>query len=175
MSKVDYLTEDSLTPADQKFVCISYLKDDSNKNLTGIKIRGVFDTYNKACEFSKKLHDTDPYFDVYVGEMGKWLPIYPNTDNVEETVHSDEKLNNIMKNYIKNQEQARLLFEQRKNELMKDNVISNIVSNNERLQNEEIDSKAVEAINDNIKELDKKREELEANIDNVTKQINKLQ
>jgi hypothetical protein len=67
MSKVDYLTDDTtLLPADQKFVCISFLTDKENKSsLSGIKIRGTYSTYEAACEQAKKLQSIDQYFNVF--------------------------------------------------------------------------------------------------------------
>jgi len=98
MDKIDYLTEDKLISDDQKFVCISFLTDkESQKTLTGIKVRGAFPTYEKACENAKMLQSIDPSFNVFVGEMGKWLPFDPSPDS-EQVKNSEyaDKLPNII-------------------------------------------------------------------------------
>ena len=80
MSSKDYLTEDSILPKEQKFVCISFLSDPDNKvTLSGIKIRGVFPDIDSASEHAKKLQSIDPAHNVFVGEMGKWLAFDPDT------------------------------------------------------------------------------------------------
>ena len=81
MSKTDYLTEDAFLPAGQKYICMSFLTDKPAESteegvanvkkttLSGIKIRGAFETYEAACEHAKTVQSIDPYFNVFVGEM----------------------------------------------------------------------------------------------------------
>ena len=120
MSKaVDYLDEDTFLPKAQKFVCLSFLNSEDNKvTLSGIKIRGVFETYEAACSHAKKVQEMDKYFNVFVGEMGKWLPFDPNPSKVENAEYANEQLNNIMKEYKLNQEKAKVYYEKQKNEKM---------------------------------------------------------
>ena len=120
MSKaIDYLDEDTFLPEAQKFVCLSFLKSEDNKvTLSGIKIRGVFETYEAACSHAKKVQEMDKYFNVFVGEMGKWLPFDPNPSKVENAEYANEQLNNIMKEYKLNQEKAKVFYEKQKNEKM---------------------------------------------------------
>jgi hypothetical protein len=111
---VDYLTEDTFLPSEQKFVCISFLSDLEKKStLSGIKIRGVFATYDLACAHAKKVQSSDPYFNVFVGDMGKWLPFDPNPDSdvVKESEYQNDQLNNIMKSYVENQEKSKIFHE----------------------------------------------------------------
>lgn len=176
MSK-DYLTEDSLTPVDQKFVCISYLKAKDSKELSAIKVRGVFSNYEKACEFSSKLQSVDPYFDIYVGDMGKWLPVNPDNEQTERK-YADPKLNEIMEGYIKGQEQAKILHEQRKNEMIRDNIMANITNRAETLESlkndtENDNSKSIEASEQQLEELNKKKEELDGQIEDLKEQLKK--
>ena len=129
MTNIDYLSADTILPDDQKFLCISFLSDPEKKQtLCGIKIRGVFETYDKACEHAKKIHTIDPYFNVFVGEVGKWLPYDPDPDSkfVKDSEYANEELNNMMKKYLENQEKAKLFHEQRKNESLKQNLLDNI-------------------------------------------------
>jgi molecular chaperone DnaK (HSP70) len=170
MSKVDYLTEDSLLPAGQKFVCMSFLTDKENKTtLSGIKIRGVFATYDEACAHAKNLQNVDEYFNVFVGEMGSWLPFDPNPDSqaVKDSQYANDQLNNMMKAYLENQEKAKIYHEQRKNELVKKNILDNLTTRH-----------------DNLKELQKKhkktkneteKQSLEQSMKDIEEQINKME
>ena len=117
MSSKDYLTEDSLLPKDQKFVCISFLSDPDNKlTLSGIKIRGVFSTIDEASTHAKKLQSVDTIHNVFVGEMGKWLAFDPDatSEAAGNPEYANEQLNNIMKGYMDNQEKSKLFHEERK-------------------------------------------------------------
>ena len=196
---VKYLTEDSITPSMQKFVCISFLldsniKDDADdtddivkvprenkNNLVGIKIRGVFEKYDDACDHAKKLQSIDPNFNIYVGEVGKWLPFNPDVNVIQTSEYLNEGLNDMMKSYHENQDKANLLHEKRKNEMLlstiKDNI-TNRKTNLEELQkelnltdcNENTDSKIL-SVEEQIKELNTNETDLEKKISDLTDKI----
>lgn len=170
MLKTDLLTEDTINPKGQNFICISFLTDKENKTtLTGIKFRGAFSTYEEACEHAKKLQGIDEYFNVFVGEMGKWLPFDPNPDSevVKDSEYANEQLNTMMKSYMENQEKAKIYHEQRKNEMVKKNILDNI---NTRQQNLDEIKKKLKKSNS----LDEK-DSLQKNIDEIEKQITKME
>ena len=184
MSKVDYLTEDTLQPAEQKFVCLSFLSDKENKtSLTGVKVRGVFATYEDACAHCKKLREVDPYFHVFVGEVGKWLPYDPNPDSesVKNSEYANEQLNNMMKGYLENQEKAKLFHEQRKTENVKKAVVDNLTTrkNNLKELNKQLSKTKSEkekhnietnmkTLEDEIRKLEGKQTELNEQLTNLT-------
>ena len=131
---MDYLLEDNILPPDQKFVCLSFLSDINNESdLKGIKVRGVFSTYDLACAHAKKLQSIDASFNVFVGEVGKWLPFDPSPDTVENSEYANEQLNDMMKSYLENQEKAKIYHEHRKNDMMKQNILDNLVIRNQNL------------------------------------------
>jgi len=187
---VDYLTEDTFLPSDQKFVCISFLTDSDKKtSLSGIKIRGVFGTYEAACAHAKKVQSIDPYFNVFVGDMGKWLPFDPSPDSeaVKESEYQNEQLNGIMKSYLENQEKSKIFHEQRKTELMREGILNNITTktdikketqeklekareNNKKDEVENLETN-LKNIDEQIKQYDKKREELDKQIKDLSDQI----
>jgi len=187
MSRVDYLTEDSILPWDQKYVCLSFLTDKENKTtLSGIKIRGAFSKYEEACEHCKKLQAIDPAFNVFVGEMGKWLPFDPNPDSqaVKDSEYANEELNKMMKSYLENQEKAKLYHEQRKNEMVRKNILDNLQSRQDTIKDlkkkvtktkdsTEIDSieKNILEIESQIKKMEEKKSELDIEIDNLSNQV----
>jgi len=192
MSKVDYLTEDTFLPSGQQFVCLSFLTDNKEKDqkdrstLSGIKIRGVFASYEAACEHSKKVQSIDPYFNVFVGEMGKWLPFDPNPDSeaVKDSEYANEQLNNMMQSYMENQEKAKIYHEQRKAEMVRKNIVENMSTRNENLEevktklkkaktSEERNSleQSVRSIEDQIKKMEEKKTDLDKQLEAITDQI----
>ena len=190
MAKVDYLTEDSIIPDGQKFLCISFLSDPDpdalkKSTLSGIKVRGCFETYDKACEHAKKLQSVDPSFNVFVGEVGKWLAFDPNPDSeyVKDSEYANEELNNMMKSYLENQEKAKLFHEQRKNELMKQNILDNISTINNNIddakskmkkvtiEEKEDLKKNIETFDEQIKKMNDRKKELDEQIDNINEDL----
>lgn len=180
---IDYLTEDTLLPSDQKFVCISFLSDvDKKTTLSGIKIRGVFASYDAACANAKKIQSVDPYFNVFVGEMGKWLPFDPNPDSdvVKESEYQNDQLNNIMKSYIENQEKSKIFHEQRKTELMRQGIVDNITnkqSNKKDTQDKldkAINKEEIKSLETSLKNIDEQIKEFETNKDKLDLQIKDL-
>ena len=201
MSK-DYLTEDTLTPSDQKFVCLSFLTaagvagpdakpsevSDAlqRSTLSGIKVRGVFGTYEAACEYAKKLQSVDPYFNVFVGEVGKWLPFdpAPDSDKVKDSEYANNELNQMMKAYMENQEKAKVYHEQRKTELIRKNILDNLESRHENLDEVQTKlkkvknpderaslEKSIESIEDQIKKMEEKKKELDGQLDTLSGKI----
>ena len=119
MSKVDYLTEDTINPPDQKFYCVSFFtknyvkkvidnnndyivdekKEDysTDNNVFAFKIRGGFRSYEDACEHAKRLNSVDPHHHVYVCDAGLWNAFKVEDDDkfVSQTEHANEELNDM--------------------------------------------------------------------------------
>lgn len=184
MSKVDYLSEDSLLPSDQKYVCVSFLKPskEDNTTLSGIKIRGAFESYDSACNHAKKLQDVDPYHHVFVGEMGKWLPHDPDPESkyVKDFVYANEQLNGMMKSYMENQEKAKLFHEQRKNELVRKNILDNMSIQHNTLAElkSQAENGSTKSLDENIKSLEEqiekmelKKKDLDNQLENISNQL----
>lgn len=80
---------------------------DENKNvcsMRGLKVRGVYNTLDEAQNRAKKLQKKDKYFNVFVGQVGFWLPWDPNPFDIENQEDSEPMLNELMKNYKKNKD-----------------------------------------------------------------------
>lgn len=99
LNNIDETNNDDLPLPKQKYTCISFLSNNDIpnndcKNIAGIKIRGIFSSYEKAQEKVKEIigEKDNPGFDinfnVYIGEVGKWLPFVLNE---EEEITEDEK------------------------------------------------------------------------------------
>lgn len=88
---------------------------EQNKNacsMRGIKCRGVYNTLDEAQSRAKKLHKKDKYFNVFVGQVGYWLPWDPNASNVENQEYSENRLNDLMRNYKTNQDNKDEIWEE---------------------------------------------------------------
>jgi DNA anti-recombination protein RmuC len=185
MTTVNYLTDIiSLLPEGQKYVCLSFLTDkDNNKSLSGLRFGGAFATYEEACNHAKHLQQSDQYFNVYVGESGKWLPFDPSPEQVQSSEYANQELNNMMKSYLENQEKAKLFHEQRKNEMVRKNILENLTNrktNLEDAKNKLASSKGdehrgleetVKSIEENIKKMEDRKKELDEQLNLISKQI----
>lgn len=91
----------------QLWVCVSFLSPEGVKNcsIRGLKIRGVFGTEEHANQWAEIIRKHDKHFDVFVGEMGKWLPWDP--EEVEgDVIYQNKEMNELMKSYKEGREKA---------------------------------------------------------------------
>ena len=115
----DYLKPDEKRYPAQNFALISIVSPQSNQKseTCGLKIKGVFETVEIAQAEAKRLMDIDPTFDIFLVEIGKWLPVPPNKDMIENQEYQDTFLNDLIQGHMKNNEEGNKLFETRKNDL----------------------------------------------------------
>ena len=52
----------------------------------------------------QKLQKTDKNFNVYIGQVGYWLPWDPNPHSIENQEYAEPELNTLVKEYRKNQD-----------------------------------------------------------------------
>jgi hypothetical protein len=74
-----------------------------NTNIRAFKCRGVFDDHETAEKWAKKLGEND-VFDVFVGDLYKWLPFDADTDKATHVQYRNKK-------------EQKLIMAQRENEL----------------------------------------------------------
>jgi len=86
-----------------------FKKNEFRTSIRGLKVRGVTGTHGEAVILSKKLQRSDPIHNIFVGEVGKWLPWDPKPSQVQDQEYAEDQLNSLMKNY-KNNEEAREKF-----------------------------------------------------------------
>ena len=123
---IDYLTTDPEIPG-QNWVCLSFLtpelvKMEEQVNVRSVKIRGCYSTEQEAKDRCEKLQVIDGLHNVYIAPVGKWLPWCDDPEKANEFEYSEKELNKLMKAYQKNQENAKMLHEQRKNSMVSKNV-----------------------------------------------------
>lgn len=82
-----------------------YAKNEFRTTVRGLKVRGTYSSQAEAVARSKKLQRNDPLHNIFVGEVGKWLPWDPEPNDVAEQEYAEEQLNTLMKKYKENEEQ----------------------------------------------------------------------
>lgn len=79
--------------------------NDFQTTVRGIKVRGVYDSLKEAQVRAKLLQRKDKNFNVFVGQVGYWLPWDPTPHKVENQEYFEKELNELVKKYNENQEQ----------------------------------------------------------------------
>lgn len=120
---IDNLFEDPVISG-QLWVCISFVSPELVKNcsLRAVKVRGVYATEAEARKRSKYLQQIDPDFHIFVGEVGKWLGWDPDPNTIEDQEYSEKKLQKLVTEYKKNRSKAKIMEEERKREMLEENV-----------------------------------------------------
>ena len=81
-----------------------YAKNNFRTTVRGLKIRGSYSTKEEADSKAKKLQKADPDHNIYVGQVGKWLPWDPKPADVGEQEYAEDQLNTLMKKYKENED-----------------------------------------------------------------------
>lgn len=89
-------------------------KNEYKTSMRGVKVRGVYNTKDEAENRAKRLSRTDSTFNVFVGQVGYWLPWDPCADNVDKEVFQNEQLNQLMEGYEKNNINREIFYEELK-------------------------------------------------------------
>ena len=89
-------------------------KNEYKTSMRGVKVRGVYNTKDEAENRAKRLSRTDSTFNVFVGQVGYWLPWDPCADNVDKEVFQNEQLNQLMEGYDKNNINREIFYEELK-------------------------------------------------------------
>lgn len=152
---IDHLDEDDPLP-NQKWVCVSFLSPEgiSNCKIRGLKVRGVFATKEEADACADKLGKKDRFFDIHVGELGKWLPWDPEPNSAENQVYKEKELNELMFKHKQNVDKAAELQAERKADM----VNEAIKEERERRKKEKTSKKSY--VNDALKKLESKGSKL---------------
>jgi hypothetical protein len=104
-----------------------FAKNNFQTTVRGLKVRGVFGSQEEAIGRSKKLQRNDPIHNIFVGEIGKWLPWEPNPKDIGEQEYAEEQLNQLMKGYKQNEEAREKFYNEHPN-LKKKDAEKNIVN-----------------------------------------------
>jgi hypothetical protein len=95
-TKIDCLDEDKAI-ANQRFCLLSFISPEGlmNCKIRGVKVRGVYATEDEAKRACEQLKKKDKYFDVFIGEVGKWLP-WDSVKQSEQVKFRNERLDKLM-------------------------------------------------------------------------------
>lgn len=105
------LTEDSLKAKYDDYIFANsakledefYQQNDFCTTVRGLKIRGTYNSHEEAVSRSKKLQRMDTLHNIFVGEVGKWLPWDPEPSKIKEQEYAEDELNTLMKKYKENE------------------------------------------------------------------------
>lgn len=89
-----------------------YEQNDFKTTVRGIKVRGSYDTLIEAQAKAKKLQQTDKNFNVYIGQVGFWLPWDPNPHKIDNQEYAEKELNTLVQKYNENQEKKDIHFQE---------------------------------------------------------------
>ena len=79
-----------------------YEANNFQTTVRGLKVRGVYDTLVEAQSKAKKLQAKDPNFNVFIGQMGYWLPWDPNPLKLDKQEYAEQELNTLVQKYKEN-------------------------------------------------------------------------
>ena len=90
-----------------------YSMNEFRTSVRGIKVRGVYGNPKEAELKAKKLQSKDKYNNIFIGDVGKWLPWDPQPHEVADQEYGQEELNNLMRKYKENEDNKDKFFEER--------------------------------------------------------------
>jgi hypothetical protein len=93
--------------------------NDYKTSIRGLKVRGVYDSQKEASIRAQVLRRKDPSFNVFVGQVGYWLPWDPECENIPDQEYQEGQLNELVKKYKENLNNRDDMYEQVKTERIK--------------------------------------------------------
>lgn len=81
-------------------------------SVRGVKVRGVYDTYREAEIRSKVLQRMDSRFDVFIGQVGYWLPWHPDVNKIQDQEYLNDELNTLVKEYKANEAKRDIFYKE---------------------------------------------------------------
>lgn len=95
-------------------------------SIRGIKIRGSYNTQEEAQLRAETLREVDKNHDIYIGQVGFWMPFHPDAYKTGRVEFLEEELNKLHHEKVKNEEKAKQEFEERIREAKRDAIRKNI-------------------------------------------------
>jgi hypothetical protein len=97
-------------------------------SVRGLKVRGVFPSQDEAELKCKKLRESDPNHDIFVGPVGMWIPWDPDAYKTGRVEFMEEELNQLHNEKIKNEIKAKEEFDTRIRDAKKKAIEENIAN-----------------------------------------------
>ena len=96
-------------------------------SVRGLKIRTpTYGTVEECEEMVKKVRERDPSHDIYIGQVGKWMPWDPDAYKTGRVEFLEPELNKLHHEKTKNAERAKQEFDQRVRDTKRKAIIENI-------------------------------------------------
>jgi len=167
LKEIDYLTEDKPIQG-QLFACLTIIGPNMPQKckVWGAKIRGCYADLETAKQRAKRLQKSDPQYHVFVVEVGKFFPIAIDPNEIGDVEYSNPMLNELVKNYLENQEEAADHFESRKNTMIQAAIKEN--KEKEKLQNTKEHPIAVLK---RIKDFENQKQEISKDLESIEADI----
>lgn len=130
-TEIDYLSEDPEIQG-QRYALISVVGPNLTQkcNVYGIKVRGVADSMDRAKQMSKKIHNSDPDFDIFTVDVGKFVPLDVDPLQLKDVEYNNAQLNQLVKGYLENRESATEEYEKRRIEMRKQAILDGKLNKN---------------------------------------------
>jgi len=90
-----------------------YAINEFRTSVRGIKVRGVYGNPKEAELKAKKLQTKDKYHNIFIGDVGKWLPWDPQPHEIADQEYAQDELNTLMRKYKENEDSREKFFEER--------------------------------------------------------------
>lgn len=102
-----------------KELCEQYsVEIDHETHIRAVKVRGSFPSAKVAEMHAKKLRKQDESFDVFVGQVGYWVPFNPININDVEPEYMEEAMQQLVKTHLEQETKKTEVFEKRKKEML---------------------------------------------------------
>lgn len=120
MPEVDYCDEDMPIPG-QLFVCLSFMTPERVRGCEtyAVKVRGVYNTKERAQQRVDEIMKEDPLFDVWIGEVGKWGAVTNDPSKAEDVEYQEKELQKLAKAHKEAQAEAKRVEKERKLDMLK--------------------------------------------------------
>ncbi len=90
-----------------------FAMNDFRTSVRGLKVRGVYGNPKEAELKAKKLQTKDKYHNIFIGDVGKWLPWDPQPHEIADQEYAQDELNTLMRKYKENEDNREKFFEER--------------------------------------------------------------
>ena len=114
----DFLYQNGVTLEDE-----FYAKNNFQTTMRGLKIRGSYGQKEEAEARAKKLQKMDPDHNIYVGQVGKWLPWDPSPSAIPDQEYAEDQLNTLMKKYKENEEAREMFHKEQRDRARKNKTV----------------------------------------------------
>ena len=130
--------------------------NDYRTSMRGLKVRGVYDSYKEATVRAQVLRRKDPTFNVFVGQVGYWLPWDPECETVQEQEYQEGQLNELVKKYKENLDSKDNLYDQLKNERI-EKARKEIAARKEQMKTENENTSSLVTPEEDVKNIEQLR------------------